>query len=120
MTLIAVLVAGIASGQAPVQAPTHHATTLGAQVAQTVPVAQVGTVGSPVSCETEWLENAGYPTADGPWERHCGNADGVDVTPALNTCDERAELMYAIAESAGSIGDAAWEDVQAECSGRAW
>lgn len=71
-------------------------------------------------CETLWSENLGYPNADGPWVERCGDAMGVDVTPALNTCDERAELMYAIAESAGSIGDAAWEDVQAECSGRAF
>lgn len=58
---------------------------------------------------TSWAEQA----APGVWVAACGDDYGNEV----NSCEARAELHYAMAESAGQDADAAYEDAIAACEG---
>lgn len=63
-------------------------------------------------CETEntWADN----TPDG-WVPMCGNDSGSE-TLAPNSCQEFANLRYAMAEGAGLDADDAYETALADCA----
>lgn len=65
-------------------------------------------------CEsaTSWIENLGYPGGAGPYVGVCGDDMG---NPIVNTCEQTAELHYAMALGAGAVADAAYEDAIASC-----